>query len=244
MKHQTTIVITVGMIVFSMVALASQSRDGKSSSAIPRLPGGRPDLNGVWDHPFVQNMEMDGRDQKGAGPLPFSPEGAAIFKSFDAANYDYTGRCLPLGLTRSMNSPMPIQILQTNKDVVFLFEAWNMFHVVPVDGRPHPTDLVPQWNGLSVGHWEGDTLVVESSHFNDKSNLDTIGHPHSDQLRVVQRFTRTDDKHIAYEITINDPKIFTKPWKNVRTFTLRPDWEILEYSCEENNKDFIEGHIK
>src|SRR5206468_9227469 len=110
------------MIVFSMVALASQSRDGKSSSAIPRLPGGRPDLNGVWDHPFVQNMEMDGRDQKGAGPLPFSPEGAAIFKSFDAANYDYTGRCLPLGLTRSMNSPMPIQIVQTNKDVVFLFE--------------------------------------------------------------------------------------------------------------------------
>src|SRR6058998_2709446 len=97
----------------------------------------------VLDHPFVQNMEMDGRDQKGAGPLPFSPEGAAIFKSFDAANYDYTGRCLPLGLTRSMNSPMPIQIVQTNKDVVFLFEAWNMFHVVPVDGRPHPTDLVP-----------------------------------------------------------------------------------------------------
>src|SRR5437867_552990 len=83
---------------------------------------GRPDLNGVWDHAFVQNMEVDGRDQKGTGPLPFTPEGAAIF-SFDAANYDYTGRCLPLGLTRSMNSPMPIQIVQTNKDVVFLFEA-------------------------------------------------------------------------------------------------------------------------
>ena len=119
-----------------------------------------------------------------------------------------------------------------------------MFHVVPVDGRSHPADLEPQWNGLSAGHWEGDTLVVESTHFNAKSNLDTVGHPHSDQLRVVQRFTRTDDRHIAYEININDPKLFTKPWKNVRTFTLRPDWEILEYSCEENNKDFAEGHIK
>jgi len=245
MKHQTSraIAIILATVLLTMdLPLLGQSRDGKTS--IPRLPNGKPDLNGVWDHPFVANMEVNGPNQQGAGSLPFTPEGAAIFKKYDPAKYDYTGHCLPLGLTRSMNSPMPIQIVQTNKDVVFLFEAWNMFHVVPVDGRTHPTDLVPQWNGLSVGHWERDTLVVESSHFNDKSNLDTIGHPHSDQLRVVQRFTRTDDRHIAYEITIDDPKFFTRPWKNTRTFTLKPEWEILEYSCEENNKDFIEGHIK
>src|SRR5947199_8184492 len=107
-------------------------------------------------------MEIDGRDQKDDGRLPFTLEGTSIFKSFDAANYDYTGRCLRLGLTRSMNSQMPIQILQPNKDVVFLFEAWNMFHVVPVDGFPHPTDLVPHWNGLSAGQWAGDTLVIEA----------------------------------------------------------------------------------
>ncbi len=149
-----------------------------------------------------------------------------------------------MGLTRLINSPMPIQILQTNKELAFLFEAWNVFHVVPLDGRQHPDDLERQWNGLSNGRWEGDTLVIETGYFNDKSNLDTIGHPHSDQLHLVQRFTRTDDKHMAYEITVTDPKMFTNPWKNVRTFTLRPDWEILEYSCEENNKDFVEGHIK
>jgi hypothetical protein len=189
-------------------------------------------------------MEVDGKNQKGAGPLPFTPEGAAIFKKYDAGKFDYTGRCLPMGLTREVNSPFPIQIVQSNKEVVFLFEAWNVFHVVPIDGKPHIPDLPPNWMGLSVGRWEGDTLVIETDHFNDKSNLDTIGHPHSDQLRVVQRYTRTDATHISHEMTITDPRIFTKPWKNVRTFTLRPDWEIMEYACTENNKDFVEGHIK
>jgi hypothetical protein len=225
------------LILISEVAAAQ-------TQSVPRLPNGKPDLNGVWDHPYVPNMEANGRGQQGAGPLPFTPEGAALWKKFDAAAFDYTGRCLPQGLTRQLNSPMPIQIVQTNKDVVFLFEAWNVFHVVPIDGREHPTDLEPQWMGLSVGHWEGDTLVVDTRHFNTKSNLDTIGHPHSDQLHVTQKLTRADATHINYEITVEDPKIFTKPWTNVRTFTLRPEWEILEYSCEENNKDFFEGHIK
>jgi hypothetical protein len=233
-----TIAIALAVILFSAaIPLAAQSR-------IPRLPNGKPDFNGVWEHPFVPDVEVNGRNQQGSGPLPFTPEGAALFKKYDARNFDYTGRCLPMGLTRLMNSPFPIQIVQNDKDVIFLFEAWSTFHVVPIDGRGHPPDLEPQWNGLSAGHWEGDTLVIESDHFNNRSNVDTVGHPHSDQMRVVQRFTRTDDKHINYEITINDPKIFTKPWKNVRTFTLRPDWEILEYSCEENNKDFVEGHIR
>jgi hypothetical protein len=95
-----------------------------------------------------------------------------------------------------------------------------------------------------VGHWDGDTLVVDTVNFNGRTRLDTIGHPHSDALHVIERFTRTDATHIAYEVTIDDPKIFTKPWTNQRTFTLRPDWEIMEYSCEENNKDLYEGHLK
>ena len=80
--------------------------------------------------------------------------------------------------------------------------------------------------------------------FNGRTRLDTIGHPHSAQLHVIERYTRRDLGHIDYEITIDDPVTYTKPWKNVRVFTLRPDWEIMEYSCEENNKDFFEGHIK
>jgi hypothetical protein len=124
-----------------------------------------------------------------------------------------------------------------------LYEAWNVFHVIPTDGRGHPKDTNPTWMGNSLGGWDGDTLVVDTTAFNERTNLDTVGHPHSDQLHVTERYTRTDDKHIAYEITIEDPKTYTKAWKNTRVFTLRPDWEILEYSCEENNKDLTEGHI-
>jgi hypothetical protein len=238
MRHSKSIAGALAVISLSLaVPLLAQN-------SIPRLPNGKPDFSGVWEHPFVPDMEVNTANQQGAGPLPFTTEGAAIFKKYDAGKFDYTGRCLPMGLTRLMNSPFPIQIMETNKEVAFLFEAWSTFHVVPLDGRKHPDDLEPQWNGLSNGHWEGDTLIIESDHFNDRSNLDTVGHPHSNQLRVVQRFTRTDDKHLTYEITINDPKMFTKPWKNVRTFTLRPDWELLEYSCEENNRDFAGGHIK
>jgi len=225
---------------------AAQATVGKTqSSAIPRLSNGKPDLNGVWERPYVPDMSKDsGANQKGAGTIPFTPEYAQIFKNYDPAKFDYTGRCLPQGLTRSMNSPFPARIVQTNDLVAILYEAWNVFEIVHTDGRPHPKDPDPLWFGNSVGKWDGDTLVIDTIGFNDKTNMDTVGHPHSDAMHTVERFTRTDDKHIAYEMTIEDPKAFTHPWKNTRTFTLRPDWEIMEYSCEENNKDFREGHIK
>ena len=108
---------------------------------------------------------------------------------------------------------------------------------------PH-RDGIATWFGDSVGHWEGDTLVVDTVNFNGKTRLDTIGHPHSDQLHLTQRFSRPDLGHITYEVIVDDPKTFTKPWRNVRTLTLRPDWEMMEYSCEENNKSLWEGRIK
>ena len=115
---------------------------------------------------------------------------------------------------------------------------------VGTDGRAFPAEIEPTWIGTSIGHWDGDTFVVETRGFNGKTNLDTAGHQHSDQMHLTQRFTRTDEKHMAYEVIIDDPILYTKPWKNVRTFTLRPDWELMEYSCMENNKDLLDGHIK
>jgi hypothetical protein len=213
-----------------------------TSGPTPRTPDGKPDLSGLWQRPYVPDMTKNTKDQQGTAELPFTEAGLKAWKSYDAANGDYTGACLPFGLMRSMNSPDPIQIMQNPKYVALLYEQNTWFHLIPID-KQHGNG-VPTWFGDSVGHWDGDTLVVDTINFNGRTRLDTIGHPHSDALHVIERFTRTDANHIAYEVTIDDPKIFTKPWTNKRTFTQRTDWEIMEYSCEENNKDLYDGHIK
>jgi hypothetical protein len=229
-------------VVFPHAAAAQRGYTPPSGPA-PRTPAGKVDFSGVWQKPYVPDMSKDGRDQKGFPELPFTPWGEAEWKSYDAAEGDYTGSCLPFGMTRSVNTPEPMQIMQNDKYFTFLFEQNSWFSVIPIDARPHGKGI-PTWFGDSVGHWEGETLVIDTVNFNGKTRLDTIGHPHSEQLHLTQRFTRPDLGHINYEVIVDDPKTFTKPWSNTRTFTLRTDWEMMEYSCEENNKSLWEGRIK
>jgi len=166
-----------------------------------------------------------------------------LLKAYDPAkNGDYTGMCMPFGLMRSVNSPYPLQIMQNDKYVAFLFEQSTWFHVVPFKAE-HSKDPNPTWFGESIARWDGDTLVVDTVGFNGFTRLDTKGDPHSDQLHLVQTFTRTDAGHIAYTVTIDDPTYYTKPWTNERTFTLT-NGDLLEYSCEENNRALWEGRIK
>ena len=231
------------------VLAACASLSGQTNSAqtkpIPRMPDGKPNLNGIWDHPYVPDVTKDGANQRGAGALPFTPWGADNFNTYDPSKFDYTGHCLPFGLMRSMNvGGYPIQIVQYGNYLALLFEQNTWFHVVAL-GRDHPKNLEPTWFGDSVGKWDGDTLVIDTIGFNGKTRIDTIGHPHSDQMHLVERFQFTDPDHIAYEVTVDDPKTYTKPWKNTRTlWRMKPGQELLEYSCEENNRDFTEGHIK
>jgi hypothetical protein len=221
------------ILSFILVAVAAAQ-----SSEVPRLPDGKADLNGVWDIPYTPDMSRGM-----SGGLPFTPLGADNFKNYDPAAFDYTGHCLPAGLTRLVNTPMPMEIVQTPKKVALLFEGFSSFIVVPTDGRKHTKDPDPSWYGESIGWYEGDTFVMDSIGFNDKTRLDTIGHPHSDQMHVVQRFTRTGPTTMQFEITVEDPKMYTKPITNKRTFRMAKG-ELMEYSCEENNKDLNEGHIK
>jgi hypothetical protein len=230
--------------VRGVIDQATEKKLGVPTGPAPLLKNGKPDMSGVWNQPYVPDMSKNGRGQQGTSSLPFSAAGQAKWNAYDASQGDYTGNCLPFGLLRNINSPHPMQIVQNDKYIAFLFEQNTWFHVVPTDGRPHPKDLDSTWDGNSVGHWEGDTLVIDTIGFNDKTRLDTIGHPHSDKMHVIEKLRRIDVGHIAYEITIDDPVYYTKPWTNTRMFVFRPDWEIMEYSCEENNKDATEGHIK
>jgi hypothetical protein len=262
--------IATGVALAAMSAVVaapafSQGRGGGGpkppEGPTPRTADGKPDLSGLWERPYTPDMSAAGRNQAPDASLPddpaprpnpntppkkllpFTPLGKAQWTSYDPANGDYTGSCMPFGLTRSVNSPDPLQIMQNPKYVGFLWEQNTWFHLARINGE-HKKNATPTWFGDSIAKWDGDTLVVDTIGFNGRTRLDTIGHPHSKDMHVIERYTRTDLGHIAYEMTIDDPVTYTKPWKNVRTFTLRPDWEIMEYSCEENNKDFFEGHIK
>jgi hypothetical protein len=224
----------------------AQGRGATPSGPAPRLPSGHPDFSGVWDHAYVPDMTLSnarGGLQKGPGELPFTPAGLENFKSYNPErDGDYTGMCMPFGLMRSVNAPYPFQIMQSDKYVAILFEQSTWFHVVPFKAA-HSSEPNPTWFGESIAKWDGDTLVIDTVGFNGFTRLDTIGHPHSDKLHLVQTLKRPDAGHITYAVTIDDPVYYTKPWTNERTFTTAKG-DLLEYSCEENNKSLWEGRIK
>ena len=141
--------------------------------------------------------------------------------------------CTPPGLPRIYLHPFPMQIVQAPGEVILLFEYDSIRHQIFTDGRPHDTTLGPLWMGDSIGHWEGDTLVADTVNFNDKTWLDRIGHPHSDALHVVERIRRTDHDHLVDDITIDDPKAYTKPWTAHIEFLLKPKWTLAEQFCED-----------
>ena len=243
--HKRTIALTAAFLGLIGAAAAQTAPAKADSPAIPRMPDGHPNLNGIWDHPYVPDVSKDGSNQKGAGPLPFTEWGAENFKNYDVSKFDYTGHCLPFGLMRSQNvGGYPIQIMQYGDYMAYLFEQSTWFHVIAMN-RDHPKHLEPTWFGDSVGKWDGDTLVVDTIGMNGKTRIDTIGHPDSDQMHIIERISFIDRDHLNYEVTVEDPKTYTKPWKNTRTYwRMKPGEELIEYSCEENNRDLTLGHIK
>jgi hypothetical protein len=258
---------------FATGLLASAGLLAAAEGEVPRLPNGKPDLSGLWANPYTPDMAARGtvldprtlqplelsraelRDAKAAasGPaartldLPYTEWGLQRWKSYDPVNDgDYAGSCLPFGMSRNINSPHGLQIIQHADAVAFLFEQNTWFHWVPTNGQKWPVDLPPTWNGHSTGHWEGDTLVVETTGFNGYTRLDTAGHPHSRQLTLVNRFTRLDAGTLQHSVTVHDPRAYTRDWTNLRTWRIKPYPDmIMEYSCEENNLDnLFSGAIK
>ena len=147
-----------------------------------------------------------------------------------------SGHCLPHGIPDAMMVPSPFKIVHTPGVTFILFEEFVEFRQVFTDGRALPKDAQPAWFGYSIGRWEGDALIVESSGFNNKSWLDDDGHPHTDALHTIERFRRSDFGHMTMQITIDDPKAYTKPWGATLHYHLLPDTELIEYICD-NEKD-------
>lgn len=214
----------------------------------PHLPDGKVDLGGkgVWAPIWV----LDWADTKyvdKAIDIPFTAQGLRIFQERKAnlSKDDPEGFCLPPGVPRYTGTPYPFQILQLPDKVVILYEgASHMYRTIYMDGRKHtdPDSLNPTWMGESIGHYEGnDTLVVDTVGFNGRTWLDYVGHPTSQSLHVIERYSRPDALTLAYEATIVDKEMYTKPWTTKFYVKFRPGWDLLEYVCLENNKDL--AHI-
>lgn len=175
--------------------------------------------------------------------VPFQPWAAAVYdyNSVNQSKYDPEGYCLPPGGPRMMATPYPAEIIQLpeQKRVIMIFEgAAHIWREIFMDGREHPKGdaLNPTYLGHSVGHYEGDALVVDVVGFNEATWLDYFGHPHTDQLHVIERFTRPNKGTLHYEATIDDPGAYTKPFKMAWDIPWNARGELTEYICQENNK--------
>ena len=218
------------------------------SAPAPRLADGRIDLSGVWE--AANGDDPPGGVENVGSPrylinvmrdfdaVPFQPWAAEVFKQRQANKLRDNPRirCLPTGVPGLVAYTHPYKIVQTPDLVVILYESQTLFRQIFMDGRAHPKDPEPTWMGYSVGKWEGDTLVVETIGFNDQTWLDGMGHPHSDAMKVTERYRRRDVGRMDIEVVIDDPKAYTQPIRYVQPQELLADGDLIEYVCNENAK--------
>ena len=217
-----------------------RAADGKPdlTAPAPRTPDGKPDFSGLWQpevNPYRFDVIQDLQDE-----AIFRPAAEAIFmdRVKDFRRDDPVTSCLPGGPSEMLNTMY--RIIQSPTVVALLYESGTgRYRQIYMDGRNLPKNPNPTWLGYSVGHWEGDTLAVETVGFNDRTWLDRAGHPHSESLRVTERFRRKDFGHLQYHITFDDPETLTKPLTLSLAVNYRPDTDMLENVCNENNRDKV-----
>lgn len=228
------------------------SADGGANlnSPVPRV-GGKPDLSGVWspdadplppgietiegEQPFPRHMLNVAADLE-SGQAPLQPAAAEVFEA--RSKQEGPGAyCKPTGVPFLNAGVLPYKIVQTPRLVLVLYEENTVFRQIVLSGRKPVEDPVPRWMGYSTGRWEGDELVVETVGLTEQSWLDAMGHPHSDRMRVIERFGRRDAGHLEIKTVIDDPGAYTAPFTYTVKATLVPEDDLLEYFCSENEKD-------
>jgi hypothetical protein len=219
------------------------------SAPAPRTADGKPDLSGIWqlearcppegcqDYPGAPEFANFGARLPGG--LPYQPWAAALVKERSAqlGRDDPVAWCRPAGALRLLTFPPPRKLLQLPGVVVILSERDVTFRQIFTDGRPLPKDPEPSWNGYSIGKWEGDTLVVETIGLRDGIWLDRNGSPMTDAARITEKFRRVNYGRLEIEVTVDDAKAYTKPWTVTLNQNFLPDTELLEYRCNDNEKD-------
>jgi hypothetical protein len=221
----------------------------------PRTADGKPDLSGVWqganatgggppaaatkfsDGPPVAGFVNIGQNMKDG--LPLNSQGQALLEARRAGNGkdNPEAMCLPMGIVQFHTQGAPRKLIQTPDVLVILYEASMGLRQVFTDGRTAPADdPQPWWYGYSIGHWEGDTLVVETTGLRDDGGLDIFGTPLTDAAKVTERFRRPSYGKLEIDVTIDDPKVYTQPWTVRVNQRIMPDQELIEFVCNENNR--------
>ena len=229
--------------------LTAQSGAG-AAKAIPRTSDGKPDFSGTFEWPKAPK----GPRGKGSATIfdskrfaPLKPGGEAFLepRTGDPRHDEPRDFCMPAGFPAGMISANAVQMFQSKDYLVIIHEFQRMSRIIPLDGRKHREGIEPSYYGDPVGHWEGETLVVETTNFK-RWMLDDYYYTdpnqyrmHSDAMKTIERFKWNDKDTISYDLTVDDPKIFTAPWSQEFEMKLRPDWDkdgLYEYICEENNR--------
>jgi hypothetical protein len=253
-------------VVASILLAATMASAQTPAYRAPRTADGQPNLNGIWQALNEAYWDIEGHGAApgavtalGAsvavapgmgivegGPIPYRPEAAVKKKeNFEKRlTLDPEIKCYLPGVPRANYMPYPFQIIQSPKYVMMVYTFARAVRTIYMDD--HKEAPADSWMGWSNGHWEGETLVVDTTGFNDQSWFDRAGNFHSDELHVVERFTAADADHLLYEATIEDPKVFTRPWKMSMPLyrRLEKNAEILEFNCVEFAEELIYGHLR
>ena len=215
--------------------------DGKPDmfAPVPRTPDGKPDLSGKWsskDNTFARNLATGLKEED----VPLQPWAKALFdkrKDGSHSREDPDANCLPQGVPKIGALAYPWRLIQTPGSIVIIYEAFTLWRQIFMDGRELIADPNPTWMGYSTAKWDGDTLVVDTRGFNGRLWLDQLGRPSTEALHVIERFHRRDFGHLDIHVTIDDPGAYTRPWSVKQEVALRHDTELMEFICNENNRD-------
>ena len=253
MRYRAGKLIGAGAAAFVVAATAVTM--GQAPAQVPRTKDGKPNFTGIWQAMNTANWDVQSHAAR-MGPvvalgaafsipagvgvvdgdeIPYQP--AALAKKKEnyekRAALDPEAKCYLPGVPRLMYMPFPFQIIQTPNDLTMLFEYVHAVRFIFTNGTPHPRGPIEWWLGDSRGRWEGDTLVVDAVHFNNQTWFDRAGNFHSEALHLVERYTLIGPDHIQYDVTIEDPKVFTRPWNMSMVFYRhkQKNMQLFDYEC-------------